>query len=63
MRIRLLTIAHFQDGLSRTQIANILKISRTSVNRWVSDFLSHGVHALQEKHRSGRPSKLSATQQ
>ncbi|WP_373415602.1 helix-turn-helix domain-containing protein [Vibrio parahaemolyticus] len=31
--MRLLALAHFKDGHSRTQIASFLKISRTSVNK------------------------------
>ena len=35
MKMRLLALAHFKDGHSRTQIAKFLKVSRTSVNKWV----------------------------
>ncbi|MEL0630765.1 helix-turn-helix domain-containing protein, partial [Psychromonas aquatilis] len=42
MKMRLLALAHFQDGHSRTQIAQFLKVSRTSVNKWVSIYLSEG---------------------
>jgi DNA-binding transcriptional regulator LsrR (DeoR family) len=31
LRIRLLAVSHFKDGKNRTQIANFLKVSRTSV--------------------------------
>ena len=34
MKMRLLALAHFKDGQSRTQIAKFLKVSRTSVNKW-----------------------------
>ena len=34
MKMRLLALAHFQDGHSRTQIAQFLKVSRTSVNKY-----------------------------
>jgi len=43
MKMRLLALAHFQDGHSRTQIAQFLKVSRTSVNKWVSVYLSSRV--------------------
>ncbi|SQD79267.1 transposase (fragment) [Moritella yayanosii] len=33
MRIRLLAVSHFVDGKNRTEIANFLKVSRTSVNK------------------------------
>ncbi|WP_376708511.1 helix-turn-helix domain-containing protein [Shewanella surugensis] len=55
MRMRLLVLAHFQDGKSRTKIALSLKVSRTSVNKWVKTFLEEGLAGLQEKPRKGRP--------
>ncbi|MBE4300609.1 helix-turn-helix domain-containing protein [Vibrio parahaemolyticus] len=39
MKMRLLALDHFKDGHSRTQIAKFLKVSRTSVNKWVQTFL------------------------
>ncbi|EPR4991271.1 helix-turn-helix domain-containing protein [Vibrio navarrensis] len=33
--MRLLALAHFKDGYSRTQIAKFLMVSRISVNKWV----------------------------
>lgn len=62
IKIHLLALAHFQDGKSRTQIAQFLKVSRTSLNKWVSLYLSEGLDGLQEKPRTGRPSFLSAKQ-
>lgn len=63
MKMRLLALAHFKDGQSRTQIAKFLKVSRTSVNTWVSRFLKEGLQGLQEKPRTGRPAFLSSKQQ
>ena len=62
MKMRLLALAHFQDGHSRTQIAQFLKVSRTSVNKWVNIYLSEGLEGLKEKPRTGRPPFLSAKQ-
>ncbi len=59
VKMRLLALAHFQDGHSRTQIAKFLKVSRTSVNKWVQTFLDDGLDGLKEKPRSGRPAFLS----
>nr|WP_080967746.1 helix-turn-helix domain-containing protein [Vibrio crassostreae] len=42
MKMRLLALAYFKDGHSRTQIAKFLKVSRTSVNKWVQTFLEEG---------------------
>ncbi|EGQ7840017.1 helix-turn-helix domain-containing protein [Vibrio parahaemolyticus] len=39
MKMRLLALDHFKDGHSRTQITKLLKVSRTSVNKWVQTFL------------------------
>lgn len=59
MRLKLLAVQHFQDGKSRYQIASYLKVSRTSVNRWISNYLSSGLHGLEEKKHTGRPSALT----
>ena len=63
MKMRLLALAHFKDGRSRTEIAKFLKVSRTSVNKWVSIYLNEGIEGLKEKPRSGRPAFLSVAQQ
>ncbi|WP_170293577.1 helix-turn-helix domain-containing protein, partial [Shewanella litoralis] len=39
-RIRYLALLHFTEGHSRTVIANMLKVSRTSVNAWVTNYLT-----------------------
>ncbi|HAS6641198.1 TPA: helix-turn-helix domain-containing protein [Vibrio parahaemolyticus] len=39
MKMRLLALDHFKDGHSLTQITKLLKVSRTSVNKWVQTFL------------------------
>jgi transposase len=62
MKMRLLTLSHFKDGHSRTQIAKFLKVSRTHVNKWVKAFLDDGMKGLQEKKRSGRPAFLTSKQ-
>ncbi|MEC6834006.1 helix-turn-helix domain-containing protein, partial [Photobacterium toruni] len=62
MKMRLLALEHFKEGKSLTQIAKSLKVSRTSVNKWVSVFLEEGLEGLQEKPRSGRPAFLTSKQ-
>jgi transposase len=62
MKIRLLAVSHFVDGKSRTEIAHLLKVSRTSVNKWVKNFLNDGVEGLAEKPHTGRPSRLTKEQ-
>ena len=61
-KVRMLALAHFFEGKSRYQIAEYLKVSRTSVNKWVKDYLDHGLEGLEELPRSGRPCKLDDTQ-
>lgn len=63
MKMRLLALAHFQDGQSRASIAKYLKVSRTSVNKWISAYLAGGLDALNEKPRTGRPHFLTKSQQ
>ena len=41
--MRFLALAHLSRRSFRTDIARFLKVSRTSVNKWVSNFLLHGV--------------------
>ncbi|EJE8670907.1 helix-turn-helix domain-containing protein [Vibrio vulnificus] len=62
MKMRLLALAHFKEGHSRTQIAKFLKVSRTSVNKWVQTFLEEGLEGLKEKPRTGLPAFLNAEQ-
>ena len=42
-RMRYLALLHFTDGHSRTAIASMLKVSRTSVNRWFTAYLTKGL--------------------
>ncbi|WP_425439330.1 helix-turn-helix domain-containing protein [Pseudoalteromonas denitrificans] len=41
--MRLLGVSHFIDGKNRTQIARFLKLSRTSVNKWIKCYLDVSV--------------------
>ncbi len=61
-RVRLLALAHFKDGMNRTEISKAIKVSRTSVNKWVADFLSQGLDGLSATPQSGRPPLLSTEQ-
>lgn len=61
-RIRFLALAHFSEGHNRSEITRILKVSRTSVNKWVNDFLEQGLVGLEHKTSPGRPPALNAAQ-
>lgn len=62
MRLRYLALAHFQEGQSRTDIAKFLKVSRTSVNKWISQYHQNGLEGLVDKKTTGRPLRLSKLQ-
>ena len=65
MRLRYSALAHFQEGSSRTDIAKFLKVSRTSVNKWISQYHQNGLVGLVglvDKKTTGRPLRLSETQ-
>ena len=49
LRIRLLAVSHFIDRQSKTQISKCLKVSRTSVNKWVKAYLDQGLRVYMEK--------------
>ncbi|WP_411913092.1 helix-turn-helix domain-containing protein [Vibrio sp. Vb1574] len=58
MKMRPLTLDHFKDGHSHTQIAKFLKVSRTSVNKLVQSFLEEGLKGRQEKPSTGGFEKI-----
>jgi transposase len=62
MRLRFLALAHFQEGHSRTAIAKFLKVSRASVNKWVTQYHLFGMDGLIDKKTTGRPFRLSDDQ-
>ncbi len=62
LRLRLLAVSHFVDGKNRTQISEYLKVSRTSVNRWIQCYLIRGIPGLEEKKHTGRRKGLSEIQ-
>lgn len=62
-RIRLLAVSHVMDGVSRYKVADSLKVSRRSVNVWVSRYLEFGLSGLEAKKQKGREAYLSSEQQ
>jgi len=62
LRIRLLAVSHFIDGQNRTQIAKYLKVSRTSVNKWIKSYLDLGIDGLYGKKHTGRHRGLTDIQ-
>ncbi|NRD74128.1 helix-turn-helix domain-containing protein [Shewanella sp. VB17] len=62
MKLKLLALLHFQEGKSRYQIADYLKVSRTSVNKWITSYLALGLEGLKAKKHTGRPAALNDEQ-
>jgi transposase len=62
-RLRLLAISHFLETGNRAEISRILKVSRCSVNKWVTNYLASGLPALEARKAKGRPCPLSIEQQ
>jgi len=60
--MRLLVVSLFYEGNSRDDIAKRLNTARSSVNKWVSSYLEHGLHGLDNKPIQGRPSRLQQPQ-
>jgi transposase len=46
------------DGLTTTEIADRLKIHRSTVPLWIEHWNDHGEEGLWEGQRSGRPSEV-----
>lgn len=61
-KLRLLALAHFKDGVNKATIARMLKVSRGSVNKWVTLFLENGLVGLETKPYPGRPPKLTSVE-
>ncbi len=57
--MRYLSLLHFTERHSRTAITSMLKVSRASVNKWVTTYLSQGLYRLDDKPNPGRPPQLS----
>ena len=51
------------EGYTTEEVAGFLGVNPSSVRRWVAAFRQHGVGALAARPVSGRPPKLSATQE
>lgn len=61
-RMRLLAVSLFLQCHNRTQVANQLKVARSSVNLWVSSYLEQGLAGLEDKPRPGKKPSLSNEQ-
>ena len=57
-RIRLLGLAHIQEGKNYTEVASFLKVHVKSVMNWVKRFVSEGLDGIQEMPGRGAKRKL-----
>ena len=62
-RRRLAVSRVVDDGESAVEVAEQLRVSRRSVDRWVMAHLNSGVAGLESKPHPGRPPKLTAEQE
>lgn len=58
----MLAVSHFKDGKNRSDIARFLKVSRTSVKKWIKSYLDDGLIGLREKAHIGSPKDLTVLQ-
>ena len=57
---RLLILAHVKMGKSITQAADALYVGKPVVKRCLKNFFAKGLEGLEDKPRSGRPTRLAA---
>ena len=60
---RLLAVQRVLDGYSPEEVADFLSVDPSSVRRWLAAFRCHGVAGVQARPVSGRPPKLTTTQE
>lgn len=58
-RIRLIAMAHIQDGKTLTQAAESLKVHWKTIQTWLRDFRNFGIEHLYVKTTRIKPSKIS----
>jgi transposase len=62
-RVRLLGMAHLQEGRDYHEIATALRVSKITIQGWVQRFKAAGLDGLRESPRSGAKRKLTASQE
>jgi transposase len=61
VRMRLLGLAHLQEGKTYTEVAGLLKVEISAPRRWVNRLVVGGLAGLQEQAGRGRKRRLDAT--
>lgn len=60
---RLLAVQRVLEGYTTDEVAEFLQVDRSSIRRWLIAFRRDGWQGLYAKPASGRPSKLTRTQE
>lgn len=55
---RRIAVEAVREGATVESVAGMLKVSMRTVFRWLARYRNGGYHALQERHRRGRPPKV-----
>ncbi|PTP05027.1 hypothetical protein CWO17_11425 [Vibrio sp. 10N.286.45.A3] len=62
LKTRYLAVHYFELGHNRVQIAQLLGVSKDSVNAWIKNYHNHGLDGLKSKKQTGRPTLLKEEQ-
>src|SRR5690349_5759622 len=62
-RRRLLAVQRLAEGYSAEEVADFLGVRARSVRRWLAAFRRQGTAGLAARPATGRPPKLSSTQE
>ncbi len=63
VRLRLLALAHLQEGCTITATAQMCRVERSTVYEWIDRFKRGGIEALKEQEGRGSKPKLPREQQ
>lgn len=51
---RFLALSHFKEGKRPLEIAELLRVTRNTVYRWIRNFKTHGIDGVKEKPGRGK---------
>jgi transposase len=58
VRIRLLALGHLESGKTKTEIAEMFRVSFPALRRWLTRFIAKGIEGLEDRAGKGRKRKL-----
>ncbi len=62
-KLRFLAFAHLQEGKGPLEVANIVKVTRDTIQRWKRSFQSKGVNGLREQGGRGKKPLILESEQ